>query len=156
MSLRYKLKSTLLKYSFVVAISINLLAINSGILFLTLNNKAEAALPPPPPLVDPKSAAENISAELGATFNPYDTLKKNRKNIKNKKDNSDLENFLKLNGIQQMSKLISIGLTQQSDDEELRTRFLKDIVRNNKLSSAEKFNLANQIAANNGVYEKDD
>ncbi|MCC8370664.1 MAG: hypothetical protein LN566_04875 [Rickettsia endosymbiont of Stiretrus anchorago] len=158
MSLRYKLKSTLLKYSFVVAISINLLAINSGILLLTLNNKAEAALPPPPPppLVDPKSAAKNISAELGATFNPYDTLKKNRKNIKNKKDNSDLENFLKLNGIQQMSKLISIVLTQQSDDEELRTRFLKDIVRNNKLSSAEKFNLANQIAANNGVYEKDD
>lgn len=161
MSLRYKLKSTLLKYSFVVAISINLLAINSGILLLTLNNKAEAAPPPlppppPPPLVDPKSAAENISAELGATFNPYDTLKKNRKKIKNKKDNSDLENFLKLNGIQQMSKLISIGLTQQSDDEELRTRFLKDILRNNKLSSAEKFNLANQIAANNGVYEKDD
>ncbi|MGI4752308.1 MAG: autotransporter outer membrane beta-barrel domain-containing protein [Janthinobacterium lividum] len=166
MSLRYKLKSTLLKYSFVVAISINLLAINSGILLLTLNNKAEAAPTPPPPPpppktppVDPKSAAENISAELGATFNPYDTLKKNIKNIKNiknKKDNSDLENFLKLNGIQQMSKLISIGLTQQSDDEELRTRFLNDIVRNNKLSSAEKFNLANQIAVNNGVYEKDD
>ncbi|HJD67877.1 MAG TPA: hypothetical protein LFV66_05505 [Rickettsia endosymbiont of Bembidion lapponicum] len=90
MSLRYKLKSTLLKYSFVVAISINLLAINSGILLLTLNNKAEAVPPPPPPPppppktppVDPKSAAKDINAELGATFNPYDTLKKNRKKIK--------------------------------------------------------------------------
>lgn len=162
MSLRYKLKSTLLKYSFVVAISINLLAINSGILLLTLNNKAEAASPPPPPPppktppVDPKSAAKDINAELGATFNPYDTLKKNRKNIKNKKDNSDLENFLKLNGIQQMSKLFSIVFTQHIDNDELRTRFLKDIVRNNKLSPTEKFNLANQIAANNGTYEKDD
>lgn len=164
MSLRYKLKSTLLKYSFVVAISINLLAINSGILLLTLNNKAEAAPPPPPPPppppktppVDPKSAAKDINAELGATFDPYDTLKKNRKKIKNKKDNSDLEAFLNLNGIAQMSKLFSIVLTQHTDNDELRTRFFKDIVRNNKLSPTEKFNLANQIAANNGIYEKDD
>lgn len=54
-----------------------------------------------------------------------------------------------------MSKLNSIVFTQH-DDDELRRRFLTDIIRNNKLSSVEKFNLANQIAANNGVYEKDD
>lgn len=55
-----------------------------------------------------------------------------------------------------MSKLFSIVLTQHTDNDELRTRFFKDIVRNNKLSPTEKFNLANQIAANNGIYEKDD
>lgn len=116
MSQIYKLKSTLLKYSFVVAISINLLAINSGILLLTLNNKAEAASttpppppppppfttpPPPPPPVDHKSTAKNVNvrAELGATFDPYDTLSKKKKNIKNTRDNVDLENFLMLNGI---------------------------------------------------------
>ncbi|WP_068041259.1 autotransporter outer membrane beta-barrel domain-containing protein, partial [Rickettsia sp. MEAM1 (Bemisia tabaci)] len=104
---------------------------------------------------DPKSAAKDINAELGATFNPLDQLKKNRKNIKNKKDNSDLENFLQLNAIQNMDKLIKIAFPQDTDDE-LRKRFLHDIVCNNKISSTEKFNLANQIAANNGIYEKDD
>ncbi|WP_341792218.1 hypothetical protein [Rickettsia endosymbiont of Gonocerus acuteangulatus] len=87
------LKSKLLKYSFVVAISINLLTINSGILLLTLNNKAEAGGgPPPPPVnptttsIDPKSAAKDINDELGATFdtaNFFNTLKRKTKNQTN-------------------------------------------------------------------------
>ncbi|KJV90437.1 outer membrane autotransporter barrel domain protein [Rickettsia bellii str. RML An4] len=57
----------------------------------------------------------------------------------------------------QLSKLLSIGITEEiGNDEKLRIRFLKDIIRNTNLSPTEKFNLTKQIAANNGIYEKDD
>lgn len=55
---------------------------------LTLNNKAEAGAPPPPPVdptttpIDPKSASKDIRAELGATFDPtnfFNSLKRKLK-----------------------------------------------------------------------------
>ncbi|XVN41050.1 MAG: hypothetical protein RCO49_00035 [Rickettsia endosymbiont of Argas persicus] len=58
--------------------------------------------------------------------------------------------------IAQLNRLFSIALAQHDNNEELRKKFLNDVVRNKKLSLSDQFNLANQIAANNGIYKKDD